>query len=255
MVHCLPPCGFARCYVLSDREGLAVVDVGSVGAADDAVRFITDLPGVSLAQVRMVLATHFHVDHIGGVARFLEFCPPGTKVCLHPLAVQYLKGQRKLCRLGGWGTGFLSAAAGSLSYVRRTSHLNFGPLAGIPLPFLRDRHDIGVDPDRIFPLDGAGRKRYPLGFGGWEVLETPGHTEDSICLYHEEERRLLTGDTILNLDGAWGPRLNRFCWQREEIVRSFHWLKAELSPGVLYPGHGEAYPGNGGNVLSLVREE
>ncbi len=253
MVHCLPPCGFARCYVLSDREGLSVVDVGSVGAADDAVRFITDLPGVSLAQVRLVLATHFHVDHIGGVARFLEFCPPGTKVCLHPLAVQYLKGQRKLSPLKGWVPGFLSAALVSLGYVRRLSHLDFGPLAGVPLPVLRDRCGIGVGEDRVLPLNGEGRKRYPLGFGGWEVLETPGHTEDSICLYQEAEGRLLTGDTILNLGGARGPELNRFCWNRLEISRSFEMLKAELSPRVLYPGHGETYTNNGENVLGSVR--
>ncbi len=174
MVHCLPPCGFSRCYVLSDREGLAVVDVGSVGAAEDAVRFITGQPGLSMAQVRFVLATHFHVDHIGGVARFLEFCAPGTKVFLTTLAIQYLQGQRKLCSLKGWGTGFLSASVASMGYVRRLSHLNFGSLAGIPLPILRDHCDIGVDADRIFPLDGAGRKRYPLGFGGWTSWKPRG---------------------------------------------------------------------------------
>ncbi|MGV8080629.1 MAG: MBL fold metallo-hydrolase [Syntrophales bacterium] len=250
MVHCLPPCGFARCYVLSDREGLAVVDVGSVGAADDAVRFITDLPGVSLAQVRLVLATHFHIDHIGGVARFLEFCPPGTKVCLHPLAVQYLRGQRRLSFLNGWMTGFLSAAVASTGYVRRVSHLHFGSMAGVPLPLLRDRCNFGVDADRILPLDGGGRRRYPLGFGGWDVLETPGHTEDSICLYQEAEGRLLTGDTILNLDGARGPQWNRFCWNRQEILRSIRELKSELSPRTLYPGHGEVYTTSGESALS-----
>ncbi|NPU84175.1 MAG: MBL fold metallo-hydrolase [Syntrophaceae bacterium] len=253
MVHCIPPCGFARCYVLSDREGLAVVDVGSVGAADDVVGFIGSQPGLSMAQVRFVLATHFHVDHIGGVARFLEFCAPGTKVFLHPLAMQYLQGKRELCFLKGWVPGFLSAALVSMGYVRRLSHLDFGPLAGIPLPILRDRRSFGVDADRLLALNGGGRTRYPLGFGGWEVLETPGHTEDSICLYQEAEGRLLTGDTILNLDGIRGPELNRFCWNKREIRRSFDMLKAELSPRTLYPGHGEVYSSNGENVLSFVR--
>jgi hydroxyacylglutathione hydrolase len=253
MVHCLPPCGFARTYVLSDREGLAVVDIGSVGAAEDAVRFISDQPGLSLAQVRFIVATHFHVDHIGGIARFLEFCPPDTKVLLHPLALQYLRGERTITPLKGWVTGFLSAALGSAGYVHRASHLNFGSFAGIPLPLLRGRRDIGVEADRILPLDADGRKRYSLGFGGWDVLESPGHTEDSICLYQEPSGRLLTGDTILNFNGPRGPHLNRFCWSETEIRNSFRQLKAETNPRVLYPGHGEAYSGNG-DVLSHVRE-
>jgi glyoxylase-like metal-dependent hydrolase (beta-lactamase superfamily II) len=151
-------------------------------------------------------------------------------------------------------SGFLSAALVSAGYVHRASHLNFGSFAGIPLPLLRDRHDIGVTADRIVPFGGAGRGRYPLGFGGWDVLETPGHTEDSICLYQEGEGRLLTGDTILNFNGPRGPYLNRFRWDGEKIRSSFIKLKKEICPRTLYPGHGEVYEGNG-NTLSRVRDE
>lgn len=254
MIHCLPACGFSRSYVLSDREGLAVVDIGSIGAAEDAARFISDQPGLSLAQVRFVLATHFHVDHIGGIAHFLGFCPPDARVLLHPLAIQYLRGERQVSLLTGWISGFLSSAVVSAGYVHRFNHLRFGSLAGVPLPFLRGCCGIGVGAEQIRPLEAAGRQRYPLGLGGWDVLETPGHTEDSICLYQEEERRLLTGDTILNFNGPRGPFLNPLCWNREEIRKTLRWLKASISPRTLYPGHGEPYA-NSGNALDRVRED
>lgn len=33
--------------------------------------------------------------------------------------------------------------------------------------------------------------------GGLEVITTPGHTDDSICLLQQEDRAILTGDTVL----------------------------------------------------------
>lgn len=33
--------------------------------------------------------------------------------------------------------------------------------------------------------------------GGLEVIATPGHTDDSVCLLHREDHAILTGDTVL----------------------------------------------------------
>jgi glyoxylase-like metal-dependent hydrolase (beta-lactamase superfamily II) len=42
-----------------------------------------------------------------------------------------------------------------------------------------------------------GGEILPIGDSGWEVIHTPGHTIDGICLYHPRSRIAFTGDTVL----------------------------------------------------------
>jgi glyoxylase-like metal-dependent hydrolase (beta-lactamase superfamily II) len=72
MVFALAGCGFARCYVIDEEEGLLVVDVGSVGTADDVALFVSRDLGRPLEQIRSIVATHFHIDHIGGIGHLLK---------------------------------------------------------------------------------------------------------------------------------------------------------------------------------------
>ncbi len=70
-----------------------------------------------------------------------------------------------------------------------------------------------------------------LGDRYFEVIYTPGHSQDSICLYCQQERILFSGDTPLNIktDG------NSFT---EDYYESISKL-AELKIKTIYPGHGE----------------
>lgn len=42
-----------------------------------------------------------------------------------------------------------------------------------------------------------GGETLPIGDPGWEIIHTPGHTIDGICLYHPRSRTIFTGDTVL----------------------------------------------------------
>jgi len=48
-------------------DGLMVIDPGSVGAAEAVMTVIRGMCGRSMAEVRGIVATHFHFDHIGGM--------------------------------------------------------------------------------------------------------------------------------------------------------------------------------------------
>ena len=72
-----------------------------------------------------------------------------------------------------------------------------------------------------------------LGRGNLKVLYTPGHTEDSICLY--DGKNLFTGDTLFI--GGWG-RTDLPGGSAEKIFRSLHDSIMKLPPTtVVYPGH------------------
>lgn len=78
--------------------------------------------------------------------------------------------------------------------------------------------------------------------GGLQVVATPGHTDDSICLLHDEGRVILTGDTVLGVgssvilygDGSVAASLASL--QRLADLSQSHRVRN------LLPGHGPAVP-------------
>jgi glyoxylase-like metal-dependent hydrolase (beta-lactamase superfamily II) len=69
-----------------------------------------------------------------------------------------------------------------------------------------------------------------------QVLHTPGHTEGSICLYFEPEKKLIAGDTLFA--GSIG-RTDLPGGSMDKIMRSLHNTVLALpDETVVIPGHG-----------------
>jgi glyoxylase-like metal-dependent hydrolase (beta-lactamase superfamily II) len=68
------------------------------------------------------------------------------------------------------------------------------------------------------------------------VMHTPGHTPGCICLYNEEEKLMLTGDTLFA--GAYG-RTDFKYGSGAELMRSLRRLLSMEDEIVFYSGHGE----------------
>jgi hydroxyacylglutathione hydrolase len=69
----------------------------------------------------------------------------------------------------------------------------------------------------------------------WEVIHTPGHTLDSICLYHQPTKTAITGDTVLpdtmaDPDKTGGGRLDHCLYGLKQL------MKKDIVH--LLPGHG-----------------
>jgi len=76
----------------------------------------------------------------------------------------------------------------------------------------------------------------------WEVIHTPGHTIDGICLYHQPTKTAVTGDTVLphamaDADKAAGGRLDHYLYGLKQL------LKKEIEN--ILPGHGVPVAGDG----------
>jgi glyoxylase-like metal-dependent hydrolase (beta-lactamase superfamily II) len=186
--------------------------------------------------IRIIAATHFHIDHIGGIAALLEKCSPKTMVLFHPLVKAYLKAGRPLSPMRHWITGLLPTLIGGAFGVRKWSDLAFDGPAGVPLPFFRDLQHVSYA-DRIQFLEGNRLPRSRIGFGGWEVIAAPGHTEESMVFYNEASEELIAGDLILGRKDGRGY-LNQFCWDDDQSRRTFAALSDSIRVRVIYPGHG-----------------
>lgn len=77
----------------------------------------------------------------------------------------------------------------------------------------------------------------PIGSTSLQVLETPGHTPGSVCLYNEADAILFVGDVIFK-GGAIGR--TDFSYGRPLILRDSIDRLFELPPQTrVYPGHGD----------------
>jgi glyoxylase-like metal-dependent hydrolase (beta-lactamase superfamily II) len=239
MVHPLTHCGVVRAYIVAGQDGIMVIDIGSIGTAEDVASYIEARNDMSLGDVKYIVATHFHIDHIGGIGHFLRKCPVETKVLFSHHVKDYLSKARKLCLIKNWFVALTPASVLSARYVRRFSHLWMESLAGIPLPGFRNLVKLPYGKDRIDFFGDAGLKRSPLGFDEWEFIETPGHTEDSVSFYNAASGELICGDLIINMAKNGCGRLNRFHWSKDVILKTYHDLCRTIVPEAVYPGHGE----------------
>ena len=93
------------------------------------------------------------------------------------------------------------------------------------------------DPGKL-EIDGSpkGGDKVSVGALSGEILLTPGHTEGSLCLYFEPEKKLIAGDTLFA--GSIG-RTDLPGGSYEKILRSLHTKVLELPDDVIVvPGHG-----------------
>jgi glyoxylase-like metal-dependent hydrolase (beta-lactamase superfamily II) len=91
--------------------------------------------------------------------------------------------------------------------------------------------------DRIRYLEGNRLPKSRIGFGGWEVIAAPGHTEESVVYYNGAAGELITGDLILGRKDGRGY-VNRFCWDEGQTQRTFVALAETIHARIIFPGHG-----------------
>jgi hydroxyacylglutathione hydrolase len=222
--------GYANTYVIEDSGVFAAVDVGTSLAAHRVHRYLCQR-SIPPSRLRMVTATHFHIDHVGGISRTVQLFPEAT-VCFFTMVGDYLRGKARICLFSPatWLKGLLPVVAAQANHLKNTGAQLVSDKVGIPLPLFRRlqpstyRAECVLDEGRSIPA-------LPC----WQVLRTPGHTDDSVCFYSSPERTLISGDTILNMGGS--GELNRFCCDRTAIRESFEKL-AFLGIEHIYPGHG-----------------
>ena len=106
-------------------------------------------------------------------------------------------------------------------------------------PMLSDASLSAYNPE-VSSLPQPGRiayTAYPESLFGFRVLHTPGHTPGSVCLYHEAEKVLFSGDTLFR---AGFGRTDLAGGSMHQLLSSLRTLLALPRDIKVYPGHGES---------------
>lgn len=197
---------FGSNIYLVDDGGLAMVDGG----------FPMDLPALLLGlkslgagprDVDLVIATHYHGDHTGTMARLQR---EGAEVAMHPEDALFASGERpqETCDIALHKLLFYTAL----------------------WPLFRYRH---------FLADRALRDGDELDLlGGMVALHTPGHSPGSLCLYAERRGLLLSGDLVRNEKGVMEGPPPHFTPDTDSARASLRKVR-ELDFDMLLPGHGD----------------
>ena len=192
-------------FLIVGTERAVLFDTGmGIASIGDLVRKITPLPVT-------VLNSHTHFDHVGGNREFQD--------------VRNLDDAFSAASARGEISGELREyASHSLDEDRVCGSLPSGvPSRDYVIPTWRIASHV---------RDGV---RLDLGDRTVEVLTTPGHTPDSLCLLDEANGLLLTGDTFYSGEV--------YLWAPETVVADFTASiarLAQLAPGLklLLPAHG-----------------
>ena len=206
--------GFANVYLIRSEEGYILVDAGHRGRERAFVRHLLRR-SIEPDQIRLIVITHVHFDHVGGLQEIKQLCQ--CPVAIHEKEAPWLK--EAVFRLPP-GTNFLGRALTYLGQKLPTSLLAFNP----------------VDPDilcsREFPLD-------PFGVDG-RIIPTPGHTEGSLSVLLANGEAFV-GDLAANyLPFGLGPIFPPFAENIEELLGSWKRLLGEGARRI-YPAHGSPF--------------
>jgi hydroxyacylglutathione hydrolase len=197
-------------------EQIMLVDTGS----PNDVRLIVDslnALGRTLSDIDLLVPTHAHIEHMGNARKIKQLT--GARIVLPAPRISPMKDL--FCSPRFLIDNTWSIYAG----IKNNPSLLLHPFMHIrPL-----KADIIASDRMVLP-----------GHPGWRILFTPGHSPESICLYHQESQALISGDTIISIGGK--PALPFGVLEQERMQQSLNMLQA-LAITHLYPGHGEPLTG------------
>jgi hydroxyacylglutathione hydrolase len=194
---------------------LTLVDAGLMGKDGYKIESIQKA-GIDLADIKRVIMTHTHLDHLGCLPEIMDTLPQ-AELWMHIDEADPLeKGDERIA----YGMKMFEDMVQTM-FNRKKGHFK-------------------MTSDRKL----AGDETLEMGGMVWDLIHVPGHSPGSIALYNPKERVLIPGDVVyadraigrFDFHGASGRDLN------DSLL-----ALSTLDVDILLPGHNrivENLPGN-----------
>jgi glyoxylase-like metal-dependent hydrolase (beta-lactamase superfamily II) len=187
--------------------------------------------GRTLGDVKAVLLTHGHSDHLGFAEKARQ---TGIRVAVHEL-------DRQLATFDVPNPG---KDRGPLRPMPMLKFLIWGARHGLlRLPKLREVSTFGSGATLDVP-------------GAPTVIHVPGHTPGSAAIHFPAHGALMVGDALCTYsvtNGGTGPRLAPFCADADQALASLDRLR-DVPARLVLPGHGEPWTDGADSAATLVQQ-
>lgn len=201
---------FGRVYLIEDSDGLSIIDASLDSAPDKIIRQLK-AAGHQPSDVKRILITHGHPDHIGGLPKLQQMT--GAEVIASAIERPVIEGKTPIPRVAE------DQLSGFAKWMR--------PKKDETMP--------GTPVDRVVE-EGT---MLPEVMGGLEVLETPGHSDGHLTFWQPERKIAFCGDVIMRMLRLSLP-FAAFTVDMESNKRSIKRL-AELDAQIICFGHGNPF--------------
>lgn len=196
-----------NCYLITEPDGLTLIDTGVASYEKKIVETITSL-GRSIRELKTILLTHSDADHAGSAAALKGVS--GAKVC----------------------TSAIEAEAIALGLPSREPRFNaFGRFVAGLMPKMFQYEPCEIDRILTPGMD------LPILERLW-VVPSAGHTPGHLSFYSAAAKILFAGDSLRSKNDelfvATGPVL----WDEAEALASMR-LQAGMRPRIVCVGHGK----------------
>jgi glyoxylase-like metal-dependent hydrolase (beta-lactamase superfamily II) len=230
--------GSVNVYAVASVDGLRLIDSGwnapeAYGALVDELRGL----GMQVVDIKEILVTHNHPDHIGLAERLVQ--EAGARLLLHrldaPSEATYAEDREgMLAEMQAW------LQINGMPREERETLMGGMRRMTFRLPAYR--------PDTL--LEGGEVLAWqPFRF---EVIWTPGHAPGLVCLYEPQAQVLISSDHVLQ---RISPNIGLYARQSGdplgEYLRSLQ-LVRDLPVKLVLPGHGAPFTDLAGRVEALV---
>eukprot|EP00039_Didymoeca_costata_P017660 m.328860 g.328860 ORF g.328860 m.328860 type:complete len:363 (+) comp16566_c0_seq14:101-1189(+) len=183
-------------YLVGTGPARILIDTGELGKAKEYVENLEEaMQATGATEIEEIIITHYHHDHTGGLAE---------------LQKHFGNARTSKFNSDHWLEAEVTARRGGKADGRFLKELEW---------FVMNNWHRLEDGEFIY-TEGATLK----------VFHTPGHAQDHIVLWLEEENALFTGDNVL----GWGTT---YVSSLFEYMKSLK-LMADINPDRLYPAHG-----------------
>jgi len=228
-IHRIGP-GLINSYLLEESGEVTIIDAGAPGYWNDLPAELAAM-GRSMTDIRALVLTHAHIDHVGFAERLRS--ERRVPVSVHELDAKMARGEAKPQNQKMLGVGL--AALRFIGFA-----LSKGMLRATPIAEVATFGDGAT-------LDVPGAPR---------VIHVPGHSEGSAALHIPAQRALFVGDafaTLNVLSGKTGPQLAPFGSDLPRARESLGKLE-RLDATLVLPGHGQPWTGGLAEAVRRIRD-
>jgi glyoxylase-like metal-dependent hydrolase (beta-lactamase superfamily II) len=224
--------GLINAYLVAENGEVTIIDAGLPGYWGELPAELAAM-GRSLADVRALVLTHGHTDHIGFAERARQELK--VPVSVHEIDAALARGE-------------IPNGAGPTGKTRIGPLLRFLALT-MSKGGLRTKHlaEVSTFGDGA-TLDVPGSPR---------VILVPGHTPGSAALHVPSLDALFVGDALATVSvasGVTGPMIAPFSADRSLAIASLARLD-DIEAAWLLPGHGLAWTGGVDAALRKIRDD